>query len=233
MGIIEKECKICGAFFKTTNPNRLCCDDCSTHYNERRREYEKAYRNTTNRPWEPKVIELTCYQCGKTYKTIPRLIISKDGNTFCTEQCRDRYKQSLATCAWCGKSMKDNGRYNPRNVYDQYCCQECEDKAKYQKALNEGLVRKCIRCGKIYIGKAKYFCGNECYRAAVKEGWRPEKTKVDEPKLITRVRECVVCKKSVTVHVTPEELQHMSFGWFCSEKCKDIYKAYRERKERS
>lgn len=233
---MEKECIICGKFFKTDNPIRKCCDDCSEHYNQRKREYTNAYAASKRRMWgtyEPEVIEKKCDGCGKTYKTIHRLLISWDPHHddnklyFCTDQCKWRYAASHTYCSVCGKSMENNGRFSLNNSTGTfYCCDECETKGKWEIARRNGEVKICIHCGKEYISKGKYFCGNQCYQEAVKAGWRPEKK--EESKLVKINLTCIVCGKTVTKECNPKDVS--PFRFICSNECRDKLITWKKKK---
>ena len=236
---MEKECKICGKFFETSNPNRRCCEDCSEHYNQRRREYTNAYAASKRRMWdahEPKRIEKICDGCGKKYKTIHRLLITWDPHYddkklyFCTEQCKWRYASSHTYCSVCGKSMENNGRFSLNNSTGVfYCSDECETKGKWENARRNGKIKTCAHCGKEYIGTAKYFCSTECHRAAVKEGWKAPK----QPKVTSVIRNCtcVVCGRTVEMECNPYDFID-TFGFTCSEECRKKYDELKWRKPR-
>ena len=178
---MEKECGICGKYFITNNSARMYCDDCSQHYRQKKREYTNAYIASKKRMYEPEVIERTCGQCGKTYKTIYKLLIGccdENGihKNFCARKCYIDFKQERAFCSVCGKSMVGNNRFNINNTTGTfYCSDECEEKGKYEIAKKNGWVRKCVHCGKEFIRKDGYFCSADCHRAAVKDGWKSPK----------------------------------------------------------
>ena len=227
---MQKECKICGALFYSDNLRRIYCNDCSSHTTSRQREYKRAYRESYRRMYEPSVIECKCYECGKEFKTISKLLFSVwDGAEripFCSKRCKDKYKQDHAVCACCGKTMSGNPRYNPDNTHDQYCSAECEEKARYENALKNGWVRTCKNCGKEFVRKDGLFCSQGCYKEAVKKGWRPEKKEASSTVQVSR--SCVVCGKEVFQTIAKEDLLHETFKrkhYTCSDRCRRVLEA--------
>ena len=245
MELTERECQICGAFFTTSNPRRIYCDSCSAHSTQKQREYAKAYRENQQRMYEPKIIEETCHQCGKKFKTIYKLLITASDNygknIFCTVECKEKFREEHTVCAWCGKSLNGNIRYNPNNFHPQYCSEECKEKARFDIARKNGWVRKCVHCGKEFIRKdPAYFCSQACYNIARKEGWKSPKQKEDPDRIfVDVVCTCAVCKKSVTLNVKQSELDRFTMDmvgpfatkiFTCSKKCKSIYLAHQKQK---
>ena len=219
---IEKECGICSKFFKTSNPNRKYCDDCSSYYNARKREYTSGLNASRRRMYEPNVFEITCEVCGeKRMVTSKCLVSARDEHdarhVFCCENHKNQWKEERALCACCGAPMLGTGRYNPKNTNPQYCSEECQEKAKWEQARKEGNVHTCIHCGKEFIRKGGgLFCSNECYRAALNDGWRP-KNPTKKETLITRNEVCTCCKKRYK-RTYKGELPLQTYT-FCSDDC--------------
>ena len=82
--LMTKECPICGGYFETTNNLRKYCDDCSAHTQAREREYDKAYKESYYRMYEPELIHGTCSECGKDFD-IPKKFkeLLKNNLYFC------------------------------------------------------------------------------------------------------------------------------------------------------
>ena len=222
MNEVEKECEICGKFFRTNNPIRKYCDDCTNHSSDKKKQYASALQKSRRRMYGPEVFEITCAECGRKVKTIASYVIAaRDANNerhvFCCERCKNKWKEEHAACAFCGKPMLGTGRYNPRNNREQYCSDDCQEMARWDIARKEGYVHKCVRCGKEYIRKSGgLFCSNECYRAALNDGWRPKKPTKKET-LITRNEVCTCCKKRYKrTHKGELPLQTYTF---CSDDC--------------
>lgn len=234
---MQKECKICGAFFDTDRSNRIYCDDCSKHYTQRKREYTNAYAASKRRMYEPEVIEEECEQCGKKFKTIHKLLITYKSHKFCSNKCMNDYIQERAVCSVCGKSMKGNPRFNADNtVGAQYCSDECEQKGRYEIAKRNGWVHVCAHCGKEFIRQTGIFCSQECHRAALKAGWRPEKKPVVKRKeirkndVVMRNQRCAICGNTVLTECKISEIDPDKM-FICSDRCQGAYDRWLARKK--
>lgn len=227
---IEKECGICGKFFSTSNPHRKYCDDCTEHSTAKKRQMARAYAASRRRMGESEVFEVTCSTCGrKMMSTASYLIAARDADNerhvFCSERCKNEWKEEHAVCAYCGKKLKGTGRYNPRNSYEQYCSEECKENAKWQKARKNGTVRKCLRCGKEFVRSSGTFCSNECYKAALNDGWRARAMSgLNSEKQITRKEVCTYCGKHYQ-RTYKGNLPTQTYT-FCSDEC---LKEFREK----
>ena len=223
---IEKECGICGRYFKTINPHRKYCDDCSSHYNARKREYESGLRRSHRRMYEPNVFEITCDKCGRKLKVTSRCLISTYDEkqiryVFCCERHKNEWKEEHATCAYCGGPMLGTGRYNPKNNHPQYCSEECLEKAKWEIARKEGNVHVCRHCGKEFIrNRGGIFCSKTCMDAARANGWKPAHIP-DIEKVYPRWFACSQCRKTFQITCRGDELPKSPV--FCSDKCRQTY----------
>ena len=241
----EKECEICGKFFQTDNKLRKLCDDCSAHYNSRRRDYDRCLRDSKRRLDEPEVIECTCCECGKKYKTIPKLLIkytedkTRWGETtriFCSPSCkkayRKRYLKNTQVCKYCGEPLKDKPFYDPDTDYtdNQYCSQEHKDLYKRKVAEEMGMVRICQNCGKEFIRKDGYFCSQKCSREAQKNGWvSPSRI---EPKKFVHYFTCPVCGLQYERHSNMQQPPAEVYSERpCSEECKEKYRTKQKEKK--
>lgn len=231
---MQKECGICGKFFETENKNRKYCDDCSTHYSMRKREYEKGLRESIrNIPKEPEVYDYTCEMCGKNFKTIPKLLfyITEDENNkmtrheFCSKKCKDKYKHIHATCDECGASLADKP-YNV-NAQKHFCDEKCKFEYEKKIAIQNGNLYTCLRCGKEFIRKDGVFCGKECYDAAIASGWRP---KMKKPEHIIRTEVCPICKQKREVHYEKNKDTNITVRP-CSKECMDRYITYKKKQD--
>ena len=233
---VEKECAICGAIFETTNPLRKYCDDCSAHSSSRKHEYTRAYRESYSRMYEPKMLTLTCDECGKEFQTIAKCKIMSREDTvqyvFCCPACkkahRERYERANNFCLNCGKFVE--------NYPEQYCSEACKEEHAIRVAEQNGTLRTCQFCGKKFIRvKASTFCCQECYRKAVQAGWRPAKPAPAAASV--KVNEvCANCGKTFERTCTKEQLLNRSEPCFCSDACQAEYtakqKAERERQQK-
>ena len=141
---------------------------------------------------------------------------------FCCREHKTDYVAERTFCSVCGESMKGHG-FSLNNSGPFYCSPECAEKGRWGIARANGQIKKCEYCGKEFINKKKeggYFCCNDCYRAAVKEGWRsPKKPQVSN---VIRNCTCVVCGRTVEMECDPDNLVS-AFGFTCSDECRKKY----------
>lgn len=226
--LMLKECEICGAKFETINRIRKYCDDCQQHTNKNRNKVERGLRHIAALTYEPKIIEITCEDCGRTITTVSKcriIFYDRDGvrHLFCSQKCRDHYIRHNDTCKRCGKQFSgDMYEVTSGMLYgNRYCSEECYEKAK-EEHIRENWIRcTCSNCKKVfYKPKLQTFCSTECYREAVKNGWRP--TKKVEPEVTTIRRRCEICKTMFFQELRPNK----EISPVCSDRCR------RERKSR-
>ena len=232
----EKECGICGKYFKTSNPKRKYCDDCSKNYTARKRDYESGLNASRRRMYEPRLKEITCEVCGRKIKATRTILMktsAKDednvSHRFCCKAHKDQWKEEHAVCAWCGAPMLGTGRYNPNSSHPQYCSEECQEKAKWEQARKEGNVHTCLYCGKEFVRKGGgTFCNKACLDAARAGGWKPDpnppgKVPVKE-RLITRNETCSQCGREYQRKYKGELPD--PYPVFCSNEC---YQKFRKK----
>ena len=229
---MEKECKLCGSFFKSNNKQRLYCDDCQKNTETKKRQLTRAYRESKERLDDRKTYDYDCDQCGKTFLAVRGLEHRKQGNIFCSSACKGQWIKDHTTCIRCGKILSDSTYYDPNIWQSAFCDKECHDKYLYEEAKKRGDVKNCQQCGKEYVSKNKYFCSKECMEKAKASDWRPycgepvvrDPDFVPEPKTIQRREKCVGCKRERTRTYTlplPDSLPL----WACSKECKERYLA--------
>lgn len=230
---MQKECKICGILFDTDNKQRLCCEDCSAHYNSRRYQYQKATEKNIATYYEPQIIERDCEVCGKHFKTISKLLFSVTGDdnrkhVFCSNSCKEDYKRAHAVCDECGCSLADK----PYSSVDHYhfCSEECRNIYTRKIAIENGNLHNCLQCGKEFIRKGGTFCSNECYKKALENGWRPEKAPV-KAKVVSVEEHCPVCMTTHTVNYPSGKVRANPLDTCCSEECRAKYSSFLERKK--
>lgn len=229
---IEKECEICGAYFRTDNPMRKYCDRCAVHSTDKKRSARAAVMKSRRRMQEPEpeTVEITCSVCGRKVRVVKdHMVTAGDFGsgrvTFCGMACKNRWKEDHSFCACCGKPMKGTGRYNPHNNGRQYCSDECSEKARWEKAREEGRVQSCAFCGTEYIRSKNSkgpFCSRDCYSKAVQDGWKsPEREKKKMlPASVTRNEVCTVCGKRYQRKYTDIKEATKSPYMFCSDECR-------------
>ena len=231
---MQKECKICGKYFDTDNKQRLCCEDCSAHYNSRRYQYQKASEKNRATYYDPQIIERDCEVCGKHFKTISKLLFSvtDDDNrkhVFCSQSCKEDYKRAHATCDECGCPLADK----PYSSVDHYhfCSEECRSVYARKMAIKNGNLHICSQCGREFIRKSGTFCSKECSKNALNTGWRTEKSP-GEPKIVQVEEHCPVCMTTHTVNYPSGKVRTNPLDACCSEKCKTKYGSFLERKKK-
>ena len=228
----QRECEICGKYFCTANCLRKYCDDCSQHTAARRREYDRALRESRARMQEENILELQCAQCGKSFRTIHKLIIrikvlGGPDLIFCSPKCKRTYERDRAACRYCGDPLKDMPVTEERWTVD-YCSAECMEKDRWRIAEKTGNVGCCENCGKRYIKGGQYFCSMACMREAIGKGWRSPKLterwdgEPDRKKTVTRIEECLFCGKQEE-RSYPLPLPGFFPDHFCSDGCRARY----------
>jgi len=229
---MEKSCEICGKYFQTNKSNRKYCDDCSPKSDKLKIRMKKAIKESKERMKEPEVITRTCHNCGREYKTIPKLILefNEQGSKkriFCSKKCLIDYKieyfKTTSTCRNCGKPLIDVDYYDPGPgkgyIKNQFCSDKCV--AEYrEKAAERRKKRKCAFCGKEYAGQGAFFCSAECYRKAIKSGWKnPEKR---EPSFIHNYI-CPMCKKKYQETYPYQQVPTEKYKT-CSKECRIAFR---------
>ncbi|XP_034027943.1 uncharacterized protein LOC117512091 [Thalassophryne amazonica] len=117
--------------------------------------------------------KLTCSQCGRTVKSIPKLIQLKDRMVFvCGLSCSDEFKRwnnITRKCEYCKKEriIKDSKRVN--NSDRHFCSNRC--KLFFERGLKKKWGKHCQTCDYCFrssktIVTSKYrgrtFCSSEC-----------------------------------------------------------------------
>ena len=218
---MQKECAICGGSFETTNKLRKYCDQCITNPEKAKREVQRGLRHIHELTYEPEVIDFTCHQCGKEFKSTKGLVhhcwIKENDEdhtyVFCSQSCKDEFKSSTLVCRECGKPL-GHLHLDPIRYSTHFCNDDCKLKWKRKRQVSF----KCAHCGKIvYVNKAREtrtFCSKECYRKAVAEGWKSQNKK----DLIERHETCCTCGKQYDR--TYEDKRLVPYYTFCSDKCR-------------
>ena len=199
MGIIEKECGICGKFFVTKNNLKKYCDECSPNSTSLKRQLHNAIENNKRKYDDPKLVEKDCAQCGRKFKTIEKLFVQfkEDDKTmdyFCCIEHRDifqaAYMRKHRKCLNCGGSLENSSIYDPEtsNHYylHQFCSEKCNEEYKRKVAIEKGFLHTCPNCGKEFIRDGGTFCSRECYKRKnhKKENKTGDNRTVNNPPLI-------------------------------------------------
>lgn len=121
---VEIYCDYCGEFYKEVYAyeadNYSTCDDCR---NKAKSERMSGENNPMYKPDKP---ELTCKQCGDTFKVQPR----NTDRQFCDYKCRDKYQRGENHPVWNGGKEHYYGPHWPEVrkkclERDNYRCQGC------------------------------------------------------------------------------------------------------------
>lgn len=251
---IEKECPICGTRFMTANKNRLYCDECRIHPEQKRRQLEESIDTIRKIVYTPNLATYNCEYCGKEH-TIPKNLLYKvkisdrtswDGNDhfFCCIEHLEAYKHEHSTCSNCGKSLQGCTYQFSSSRPNNYCCAECETEHQFKLAEAENKVCTCQQCGNRFISKRSvaYFCSKECSTAAIKAGWRSpltiERKKAAEEAKVEVELTCAECGTRFTKVYRNKNAaiqeQKMQIPHFCSKTCDKSwwYKERERAKER-
>lgn len=202
----EKECTICGGFFKPNTKNQKYCPSCGKHSE---RKWRTLNRNLDRiaRLYAPSTAQKykhTCTVCGKEFED------TSEVNDYCSGRCKAADRIANLKCEYCGKNLQQAGvDINPENYHAQFCSDECRQQYKWQKAKAAGKIGICKTCGKEYIKKTdkNVFCSMECYRKDMQKNMKSHTDK--KPKMETRI--CPFCKQKFKVDAN-------SFQYFCSEE---------------
>ena len=212
----EKECGICGKLFQVTHKNQQYCPECRKHSGRKKAAMAEIMRKNASKyaAWEhadnPQLETLTCAHCGKEFQ-------GRAGDTYCSKACAERHFIETARCGFCGRLLYPMGIVVKPHAAPAYCSDECREKQRWASAERLGNICTCLRCGKSFIrnGGGGKFCSKECYRAAARDGWRPEPNAMQPPRTVRR--KCVVCGKPFRVEMGTTALTT------CSLSCAQIY----------
>lgn len=243
--VYEKECEVCGAYFTTEYKTQKYCDKHKKNGARSTRVVEKQIEKIGRLYGQPRLKTYKCEYCGREHSAPNRLLTklcispasSWDGERhyYCCTEHVDADRHDHSTCSNCGKSLKgcDYG-YSPYREFN-FCSEECEKEHELRRYRSNGWVHTCERCGKEFVRKTEkaYFCSNECYRAAKKDGWESQDTiernrlrDVEAKKIYSITCTCDFCKKSYTVtrksKTSAIEYQSASLH-FCSPNCSKSY----------
>ena len=241
---IEKECPICGIFFTTENKNRIYCESCGKNSDKAKKKQARALAASKRRLYEPTVITLQCWECGKEFQTIEKLKItakdqSGEQHVFCSPKCKKTAVKRWSVCRNCGKSLEDSDYFQPGKIGTawedmQFCDEACEREYKIRVAKANGEYHECPYCGKWVPDKKRKFCDGTCYKKALAEGWKPERkaappeeVKQKEETKVKKFAECCICGKRKVIFVKPEEAGRRMV---CSPACKEEYLRRKEKK---
>ncbi len=109
-------------------------------------------------------VNLSCDTCGKEFSR-PQWKV-KSGNTFCSQECKNRYNKEQRRCTVCGTTkIVDKSAYKHKNGW--VCSTSC-NKSQYRKEVS------CIVCGDTHMELKKrerkfpYRCSTECTKEWLK-----------------------------------------------------------------
>lgn len=219
--MLKKICEICGMSFEARHANQKYCEECGRNPRRAKRQYQQAVLiNKINAGDFDKISsrDYVCEQCGRKF-------ISYNGAKFCSTRCYKQHNIESARCSNCGKHLVDFGIKIETTGGWHYCSDACREDFRLKRAREDGRLKTCLRCGKEYISSSKSskFCSNECYRAAMRDGWRPKR--IDSPSMPMPMytTHCPNCGKVA--------IKCYNVDTYCSKECrKDGEKKKRLRK---
>ena len=203
--LIEKECEICGVWFKQTNALQKYCPDCRKKSDKKKKIlYRNVQRNlhTYDTINYPSGINNVCENCGKEF------ISYRVKKKFCCSNCEKMFYAKHTFCITCGKPMLGSGDEKIITSYLWYCSDECREKHRWDLAQKNNKIKTCPTCGKQHI-KDTIFCSRDCYH----KSFRKKATNIANK----RIEICGNCHKKFE---TNEPRKNISF---CSVTCQKEY----------
>lgn len=243
MKLYDKECPICGAYFRTPTKIRKYCDNCIKGSDKKAKKANRELARSKREHHNILLRKFNCEYCGREHIVESRLIYKlkisasskyswdKKDHYYCCEEHLDQARHDNTKCSNCGTILKGSTySYSPFREFN-YCSKECEDKHKYKLAIANGYVHKCINCGKEFIRNSKiaYFCCRKCTDEARKSGWKSEESKNQQNEAITHKfqvkKRCINCKSwFIKIYDNLEKAQSdNSKIQFCCGECKKEY----------
>ncbi len=216
MPTYEKECVICGAFFTAKRSNRLYCDKCQKHPENRTKEYSDAVKISKHRMNDAYIpTEFSCAFCGKTF-TGPRKLGDPGGFHYppcCSKECEERYRESKKTCEFCGKLLHDGQILSEKYRNLHMGCEEPYEIKEDAQKVKTTLCRYCqkrLYDGRLLSEKHQYVHA-DC-----------EKEFENTPHLVLNVSEkqaatCPCCGKPVIKKFWSKQS-------FCNRECYDTWR---------
>ena len=168
---MHKECEICGKIFETMNVARKYCDDCRRSPITRKKEYDRAYKASYARMYQPVVLDFKCARCGKEFRNTPKCVIrATEGAhqyTFCSSACRDAHLAAFYRrtnfCPHCGKFVSA--------WPERFCSEACKQAYDMDLARQNGTLAICAFCGNEYHKRNRSrYCSKECRDQAASRG---------------------------------------------------------------
>lgn len=215
----EIECQICGKMFIPSRAGRKYCDDCSPNSDNLKKKLNTAMKESRNRTKEENILEFTCLECSKNFKTIYKLIFPlhhrdkqkdvENGQVFCSRKCQEAYIRKHLYCKNCGIILYGHDYQTRYGLSEDYCSPECEE--EYLRK-----TKKCVWCNKSLADvtdiRTAEFCSDECRE----KGWRQRTDQGWAGYYI-----CENCKKPYHINTLSSERK----SYFCSSECKKEAKA--------
>ena len=174
--IIEVECELCHKKIKTTKKLLFKFEDRENteHRFCSRKCLDTAHEKYNKEQVWPHIVPSMCLCCGKSLTDSDFFNGVDQKTAFCSKECHDKY-MGIHICENCGKEFKRDGEAH-------FCSKECHieaQKKKKQKRLASFITKECEYCKKPFSAPSdsdKHFCSKECYMAAIKGGWKSERT---------------------------------------------------------
>lgn len=185
-----KICEICGDDYEGT-ANQKYCPICGKNPDRMRKRYERAQKKVCEHMGvydEPK--KKVCEYCKKEFSTY-------GDSSFCSKECKKRYRIENATCTFCHRNLLSLGiEYYSETGGARFCSEECKKSwYEYLKLHSNTPVHEktCPQCNQTFTGKNTRFCSKKCYEDAKASGWKPDSQKMIE----------AVCKHCNKTFMTP------------------------------
>ena len=152
--LAERECKICGVWFRPKRKNNIYCEECSKRSGAKKKKMERQ-------------IMISISRCGTgnkqgKYHNMPRFQSENTQTQPSCHSCKAEKFIEPTYCCVCGKKMPDA---DDRRIHSPkwYCSAECKEKEKWKIARENGTVKTCPNCGTEHIQRGIY-CSRECYK---------------------------------------------------------------------
>lgn len=197
--LAERECKICGVWFRPKRKNNIYCEECSKRSGAKKKKMERQ-------------IMISISRCGTgnkqgKYHNMPRFQSENTQTQPSCHSCKAEKFIEPTYCCVCGKKMPDA---DDRRIHSPkwYCSAECKEKEKWKIARENGTVKTCPNCGKEHIQRGIY-CSRECYKEHITKN--PTHNVV---KPLMTEKKCCVCHRLFSCQAA----QAGDF-FYCSKEC--------------
>lgn len=197
--LAERECKICGVWFRPKRKNNIYCEECSKRSGAKKKKMERQ-------------IMISISLCGTgnkqgKYHNMPRFQSENTQTQPSCHSCKAEKFIEPTYCCVCGKKMPDA---DDRRIHSPkwYCSAECKEKEKWKIARENGTVKTCPNCGKEHIQRGIY-CSRECYKEHITKN--PTHNVV---KPLMTEKKCCVCHRLFSCQAA----QAGDF-FYCSKEC--------------